>query len=156
VTYSDSTPNGATRAFVGLTAAWDGQTHGAEVCFVLHNWGDNDPAPDVRASIKNNALEFVTLDGAALGIAVEEGESAIVRVDWHPIVHDLVRRGYFTPPAHGWERTKTAAVYVGTEVNNFASAGSAKAILLISEFLLEQALFIRSGSAIASGCNTER
>jgi len=136
VTYNDSTPNGATRAFVGITATWDGQTHGAEVCFVLHNWGNNDPAPDVRASIKNNALEFVTLDGAPLGITVTEGEPSLVRVNWHRIVKDLAKGGYFSPPEQGWANTQTAAVYVGTEVNNFSPTASASATLLIREFVI--------------------
>ncbi len=134
VSFGDVCRNGATRAFVGFTGSWDGRTRGAEICFALANWGDADPEPDVVAAIKNDRLEFVTMDGSAIGVSVCRGRETTLAVDWWRIIHDLVARGYFSKPTSGWASAATTAVYVGTEVNNFTASQAASASLSFSNF----------------------
>lgn len=119
-------------------AEYRGKAHGIEVCFAMANWGDNDPAADVVSVIQNDSLEFVLMDGVAMGFTALRGHETQLKLPWHRIIQDLVRRGYFKPPQHGWERAQTAAVYVGTEVNNFTASGAARAILFVEDFRVER------------------
>jgi hypothetical protein len=137
VTFSDMTPHGATRAFVGFGGVWDGKMRGVEVCFAIANWGDNDPAADVISTVNNASLKFAVMNGAAMGITAIRNQETQVEVAWHKIIPDLVCRGYFKPPQQGWEQTQTAAVYVGTEVNNFTASAAARASLIVADFRVE-------------------
>ncbi|OGG11446.1 hypothetical protein A2Z00_05700 [Candidatus Gottesmanbacteria bacterium RBG_13_45_10] len=129
--------NVTTRAFLGFQGFWDGKSHSIEINFSLNDtWGDAVPteADIIWAMPANDTQEFVVMNGQSWGLSVTPGSNKLLYVKWLDIITSLIARGFFTAPSGGWQNTASAAVYIGTEVNNFTPTNAGKTTLSISNF----------------------
>ena len=138
VNFNDYTPNGATRAIAGWQGFWDGKARVIELTFQGTNWGDNYPnEPDIVDYLNTSSLQFVHMDGRALGILTPKEVDTKLNIDWTNIIKNLVSRGYLEAPSAGWENTVTTAVYVGHESHNWAASQSVISSLWVTNFRIE-------------------
>lgn len=135
--YNDFVPNGSTRALAGWQGWWDGKAHSIEINFVSQGWGDAHPDPDIVNVINTSAVQFVDMDGAAMGITIPRSQDTILKIDWSKIIKNLVSRGFFDAPSGGWANTATQAVFIGTEVKNDTASNSVISDLWFTNFRVE-------------------
>jgi hypothetical protein len=136
VNFSDETPNGNTRAFISSAVFWDGKMYAMEIS-VSTSYDDGYPDdPYVMSTEYTSLTEFVTIDGRALGIAVEKNRESRVTVDWFPIYRLMVDRGFFTAPSQGWDHTfiRVGAAGIGTETYTVSATNAAAARLSFTNF----------------------
>ncbi len=143
-----------TRMGVSAQVFWDGVAHLVEIdLYTSPFWADAHPDPDVIVSRplrpnQSNSGRYLLLAGramspTALGVAPEQGRE--VRVRWHAIFGDLIRRGLLPAPlaqgrgADGWESTASGDVAVYTEVykRNASALDGAVAALTVRDFRVE-------------------
>ena len=116
--YNDFVTAGSARFILGFGAFWDGKHHGVEINIVSTNWGDGHPDADIVTTVYDNTMEFVNMDGAAMGLSISKSAWTDIEVDWGEIVQNLVDRGFFTAPAGGWAASGTGCIEAATEAHN--------------------------------------
>ena len=122
VFYDHYVPNGdnAARLIVGAQGWWGGKAHVIEVNLASANWGDAHRGPIAILVAPNWTpdMEFVVLDGSALGLSVSTGTAAWVSIDWAELFSLAIQNGWFAPLNS--QPSVTQAVYIGVEVKNTA------------------------------------
>lgn len=145
--YNDFVPNGSSRGLAGWQGWWDGRAHSIEINFASKGWGDAHPDPDIVNVINTSTLQFVDMDGAAMGITIPRTQDTLLKIDWSKIIKNLVSRGLLDAPSGGWANTATQAVFIGTEVKNDTASNSVISDLWFTNFRVEDTSVL--GTALA-------
>jgi len=112
----------AARMIVGAQGWWGGKAHVLEVNLASSNWGDahGDPVAILVVPNWTPDMEFVLLDGPALGLSITPGVNAAVSIDWTALFNLAIANGWFTP-LNG-NPSVTQAVYIGVETKGASIA----------------------------------
>ena len=82
-------------------------------------------------------MNFIAIDGAAVGIQIPRLQDTNIVVPWHQIIQTLITNGYLQAPAGGWQNSATSAVGLGHEVHNWSVDNSAIVDLWFTNFRVE-------------------
>lgn len=143
-----------TRAGVSAQVFWDGVAHLVEIdLYTSPHWADSHPDADVIVSrplqpARADSGRYLLLDGRFLGagaLSLDPDEGREIRVRWHAVFADLIRRGLLPAPrldtrgADAWESTASGDVAVFTEVfkRNPSALGGAVAAVTLRDFRVE-------------------
>ncbi len=112
--------DGASRLIAGAQFYYGGKSHLIEINLNSVQWGDSHPDPEaVHVSadwLGDGTLEYVTLDGAALGLTSTPEVEATIRIPWGDILARVIEKGWLTPI--GTNESATQAVFIATETKN--------------------------------------
>ncbi len=127
-------PDGAARGIVAWQGWWDGKARMVEINIVSKNWGDAHPDPDIVNIIETPDMQFVNMDGMAMGQGIQMGVDTNIVIEWHKIIKNLTDRGILSPPSGGWSNTATSAIFVGSEVRNNSEKNSVIGDIWLTNF----------------------
>jgi hypothetical protein len=131
--YDDWTPNGGSRAIIAWNGSWDRRVVIVEINVAERSWGDSMPGtPDIVHAVQNPTLQWVIIDGPAIGITLPRRRETTIEIDWKPILQNLIARGLLVAPQEGFGAIKSAAVNYSTEVHNLGVSNAAVAELRIT------------------------
>ncbi len=156
LSFQEENASQLSHARMGVSAQlfWDGVAHLVEIdLYTSPYWGDAHPAADVIVSrplqpSRADSGRYLLLDGRFLGsaaLSIVPQQSREIRVRWHEVLADLIRRGLLPAPRpgehgpDGWESTATGDVAVFTEVykRTFSRLGGAVAAVTVRDFRVE-------------------
>lgn len=136
--FNDFVPNGATRGSALYQGYWNGKSQLVELTFQGLNWGDNYPNDPLVFDTKTTPeMNFVAIDGKAIGIEIPRLQDTYMAVPWHQIIQTLITKGYLQAPVGGWQNSATSAIGIGHEVHNFSPDNSVIADLWFTNFRVE-------------------
>lgn len=139
VNFTDAVSRGASRAIARWQGAWDGKARVIEMRFQGTGYPDAYRDDPLIMNYRNTpTVEFVSIDGAALGLSVAKGTDAALEISWSTVIASLIHKGFLEAPASGWATAQTRAVGLGHEVMTKRSPTWAEARLWFTNFRVEE------------------